>query len=130
MCDKIQIKQDVHPASNEHPHPSQTLQTLSKTRPLDIGKLIDTPPVGLPHQEGYIHRADRKADKVAVQRSQGQQQQERSSQEGHEDYSFGDHNGRLSPKFFAFDEMTHSAFVPHAPFAPPEDLLRNFGSRR
>ena len=87
--------------------------------------------MGLPHQEGYIHRADRKADKVAVQRSQGQQQQqERSSQEGHEDYSFGDHNGRLSPKFFAFDEMTHSAFVPHAPFAPPEDLLRNFGSRR
>ena len=37
-------------------------------------------------------------------------------------------------RYFAFDEMTHSAFmpklVPQPPFAPPDDLLRNFGSRR
>ena len=40
----------------------------------------------------------------------------------------------LGPRYFAFDEMTHSAFmpklVPQPPFAPPDDLLRNFGSRR
>ena len=88
--------------------PSQTLQTLSKTRPLDIGKLIDTPPVGLPHQEGYLRRADRKDDKVAVQRSQGhersqghyqqQQQEQQSRREDVDDDPFGVHNGRLAPR--------------------------------
>lgn len=82
--------------------------------------------MGLPHQEGYI-RADRKADKVAVQRSQGYEAR------SEDDDPFGVHNGRLAPKYFAFDEMSHSAFmpklVPQPPFAPPEDLLRNFGSR-
>ena len=98
--------------------------------------------MGLPHQEGYI-RADRKDDMVAAQRSQGQgpgqrsqghQQQQQQGRREDDGDPFGVHNGRLAPRYFAFDEMTHSAFmpklVPQPPFAPPDDLLRNFGSRR
>ena len=99
-----------HQTGIKHPNLSQTLQTLSNTRPLDIGKLIDTPPVGLPHQEGYIHRADRKDDTAAIQRSQGQRQghhqghqqglrqQQQGRREGVDDDPFGVHNGRLAPR--------------------------------
>ena len=33
------------------------------------------------------------------------------------------HHGKLPPEVFAFDEMTHAAFRPKPPFAPPPGLV-------
>ena len=85
--------------------------------------------MGLPHQEGYLR--ERKDGAVAGSLSEPQDHGASQGQPppGRREDGGGDYGGKLTPKFFAFDEMTHPAFAPQPPFAPPDDLLRNIGSR-
>jgi hypothetical protein len=74
-----------------------------------IGKLIDTPPRGLPHQSVY---------------------QDAAAARDLSEYN----GGKLPSTLFSFDEMSHAAFMPkhihQPPFAPPPHLFQMARSQR